>query len=351
MSVPAESTSVGSTSPGVAAAPTATQSSAAPTPPPSVPTTPMAGSEGAGVGTQAGAGGGLPTPGSSTPAPSLPPEYVQLQQQYAAAQDQLRQLQPYAIQGYQHYQRQQAEARQRALQAEQQRQNQPWVQVPEFRQEWLALLGEDEHGNMVAKPGAPPDLLQRYGEFSKAYKQNLWDLATNPGKLLQGPVAQLAQQIAMQVVQQHMGQYQARTQADQLLNQHSSWMIATDPNTGGRQLTPAGQMYARFVQQAEASGVGDVGRQHEYAMNLLQLEALRAKLGQAGQQTASEAAKQAFLQQASAGQQNAGPATPASAVGGQVAAPGPNGPRLSLKQMLQSQFEQNGITDKTIVGV
>jgi hypothetical protein len=34
-----------------------------------------------------------------------------------------------------------------------------------------------------------------------------------------------------------------------------------------------------------------------------------------------------------------------------VAAPGPNGPRLSLKQMLQSQFEQNGITDKTIVGV
>jgi hypothetical protein len=251
---------------------------------------------------------------------------------------------PYAQLGYQAWQAQQ----QAAAQQRQQATDKPWFGLPQFNRGLLEFIQRNPTtGALEALPGAPPDALSQYSQFSKQYADTQIEFFTNPAKFLEEPIKRIAAEMAQQIVQQQLGGFQQQTQATQIANSVSSWAFQTGAD-GTRQWTPKGQQYAAMIQAAERDyGITDPVKQHTFAMQVVnaQFGGPAAQAVAAPQQNA--AAQAAFLQSAAAGQAGAGPATPPNAA--QPAQPGGKGP-TSLRDMLRAGFSQNGITDRDFAG-
>lgn len=287
----------------------------------------------------------VPQAGQVQQTPAYPPE-VQAQLDELAQLRQWRQRsEPLVNLGYQQYLADQQARRAQAEKDQQAQANQPWVKLPEFNRDHLQFIARDEHGNIVAKPGAPPDLVQRYQDFQKEYERLSWDMVTNPQKVLAEPVRRLAEQIANEVVQKHLGGFQEQQQVQAILRQSEAWMFATDA-AGNRVVTPQGRRYHEIVCELDTGGVKNSQLLHQIAVERLQNEALMARYRQeqAGQQAgvAGDAAKQQFLIAAADGRAaSPGPATPPSAA--PPATPAlPGEPQPSLRDALLRAFEQNG---------
>lgn len=244
----------------------------------------------------------------------------------------LRQLQENSAEWQEFLRQKQAAAQAR------QGQNEPWYakfgfKPPDWNPAWERQITQDANGNLSVAPGADPSLLQKYREY-RAFRQNLAEkFLSNPYEFIQGPVQELAQQIARQEIQQHLGGYQDRVYADQFVNTNP-WLFQvdqngspiTDPRTGQRLLSPMGDAFHKAVIRAQQMGIQDVRGQQEYAMAVVQRDAALVQLRAATPQQQQQQANQQFLQQAGAGanhQGNVGPAqSPAPANGNPPPTPG-----------------------------
>lgn len=291
------------------------------------------------------------TPATPAPAPWTPPtqeQFAEMQRaaaEYQRLQSQLPQLQQYAQLGVEAYRQQQA-ARQQQLEREQQQaQAKSWFGLPEFNLGLLDFIETDPAtGQLRARDGAPPDALAQYRQFSKALQDTQLKFWTNPQAFLAEPVQRMAAQAAQQLIQQHMGGYEDKVAANQLIEQNAGWMFAQTPD-GSRRLSPAGQMYGAAVQEAAQLGIKGSQAQHRYATERVQLQLLLAQQQQAQQAAAGEAGKQQFLQsqQPLAG---GAAATPPS-VPANTPAPVPGQPTMNLRQALMSNLKAAGYTPET----
>jgi hypothetical protein len=357
---PTQTTSAG-LAPPPAGTPTPASTSAAPpastSPPPAPPAAPSTGGSPGASGAVGGAGA---TPAAGQPAFSAGASpatqagaggfdagtYTRQIEELRAEQQRLL---PLAQIGYQQYLRQQ---QQPAPAATPQKPANPFG-LPEFDHGLLKFLRRDPAtGAVVAEPGAPPDAAARYAAYMDRMTQVQQQFWADPMQFLGQQVEQRAGRIAQQLIQQHLGGYQEQVKTDQIVQQNADWIFAagpggqrqyrTDPLTGRQTpvLTPQGQAYARFVEEATRLGIGQAEGQHRYAVEKLQLAMLLAR--QQGQQAAQQGqqAAQQFTQAAAA--QPPGAPPPAS-----VPVPAAQ-PGKTLRDVMRERFEQNGITNQTL---
>lgn len=256
------------------------------------------------------------------------------QQQLAQAQQlaQYGQLYVQHADQFAAYMRQQQEAEQ----AKRASQNQ-WWKAPEYDPAWSSRIYQDASGNLVAAPGSPPDTVQKYLAWRDHQTKFLTQFSQDPIQAIRPGIEQLVEEKAKALLQQHMGQFQAQTAAQRLVEQNNAWMYEQDPS-GQRTLTPWGRLYAGYVQQADQMGLQGVDAQHQYAIGLVERDYLRYKAqqpatGQAQTPPVDPAAqtKNDFLQRA-AGQALQQPAPPPGNTQGTQ--PAVKGPRALQQQLL-----------------
>lgn len=330
--------------------------SGANTPAPSVDTQTAVPSQVPAAGNTAGLtdGGGQPQAAATTPdaaaaattAPAVPPEF---QARFDAYERQLQQLAPIAQAFYAQQQQAAADARRKALEAEQTSAQQAAKKVwdwglPQFDRGLLQMVRKNpQTGELEALPGAPPDAVSQYHRFSNALVDFQMGLATDPAKYLQGPIEAVAAQVAQRIVDQHLGGFQARQSSAQIVERNANWLFNGGDEAAG--LSPAGQVYRRAVADLGGRlGVTDPATLHELAVQQVKLAAFEARAQQSAAVAGGQQQKQQFLAQAQAGR------TPPGHAAAVAAAPpaGANGHQPSLAERLKAAFHANGITDQSL---
>lgn len=247
---------------------------------------------------------------------------------------QAQQVQPW-LQQFQQNQPQFQEFLRTRQAAEQQQRDKPWFdkfwQPPEFNRQWERLITRDANGNLSVVPGADPGIIAKYQAYQQFRSQAADRLMENPFTFFEEPVKQLAQQMAQQEIQRHLGGYKDQQFATQFI-ETNPWLYQRDPSgnalvnpaTGDRVLSREGQAFKGYVEHAQARlGINDIRGQQEFALAMVQRDAALAQIKTAPPQTPAQqqaASNQAFLtQQGQAGathQPNSGPAqSPAPALG------------------------------------
>ena len=329
--------------------------------PPPAPTNP------AGPSSMPGGSGGEPSGGAisggqqgfgtapNAPTPTgeamYPPEVRAQLAELNSLRQQMAQQAPLAQMGYTAYQQQQQAARQQAAAAQDAAAKKSWFNVPQFDQNLMNFLERDPAtGEVRAKPGAPPNAVAEFTAYQRGLQEVQANFWSNPQAALAGPMEQIAQRVAAQIVQQQMGGYQQSQVAERLIVADASWIFT---NGSGGQLSDYGRAYQGYVNQLDQMGVRDPATVHEHAKSLVQRDhmlAERQRQAAGGQQQqVAQAQQQNFLQAQGGG---GTPATPAPVGGSQQ--PGmpqglPGGRQMSLKEQMAARFNQNGINDRTIV--
>ncbi len=239
----------------------------------------------------------------------------------------------------------------------------PW-NPPHFDERWMNVVETDPAtGQIRSKPGYDPrygTMTQAYADYMQGQQREFWQ---NPQvymqKMLQGHI----QQEIQQHIQGSFGQYQEQVQANNLIQRNQQWLYQNDQNgrptvgpNGRPQLSPNGVRYYQYIEQAAKQyRMPTVAEQNQYAMDMLERDALRAQRSQQvpiqnggnpqPQRQAPQVPPGAFhqggnvngLQQMTpAGRQQVQPTTLAPAGG------------LSFTEMLREGFQQDGITDTDI---
>jgi len=240
--------------------------------------------------------------------------------------------------------------RQQQQQAAQQ-QKSKWWNPPEWNPSWRGLVTKDDQGNLVAVPGAPPDVVPKVAAYD-AYRREFADkLLSNPEETLKPFVQDVAQQIAQEMLTQNLGQLQEHTYAQNFVQQHSSWLhsrdasgnVLRDPVTGRPALSEAGRAFRDYVAEAEQLGIRGVSSQEQYAARLLRADLLsqqsQQQSSQVVAQTTNEQKKKAFVRKPNP----AASVTMAESLNGY--SPGQSTERISLGKALAAE----GVTDADIL--
>lgn len=309
-------------------APAATPSPAPQTAPPAPTSAPaVSGSPGTSGGTGTG---GLPTPAPSvsgvaaavpatapngfnagaSPAtqaanPAASPAAVDWQARYNELNQQVQSQQHLYQLGFQQWQRAQQGGAQPA-QPQQPAAEQPNVfGIPKFDHGLMQFLAKDENGNVVAKPGAPPDAVARFTAYAEARQRAEREFFDDPMKFLGKYITENAQKVAQEQAQARLQEYQQQQVRQQIVSQHFRTFVEHDANgqpvmefdprsgTTVEKLSPAGRFYGQRANQYREWGITDPARIHEMAFRDLQLaiysEQQRQQAGvQAGQQAAQQ---------------------------------------------------------------
>lgn len=283
--------------------------------------------------------------------------------QVARQASEWRQLAGYGQQYLQHQQEFQEFQRQRQeQQARQQAQQQSWWKAPEYDPSWLSKVYRDpQTGELRSLPGHDPLIVQKLMAWTDHQRGFLDRFAQDPMKAIQPGIEQLIDQRAQQLIQQHLGGYQERSQARQIVSQHGSWIYERgndgqplrDPATNQPVLNEWGKRYAHYVAQAESMGVRSVEQQNELALALVRGDyatmQARQAAGQGQAQSQGDQAREQFLQQAAGGvrQPNAAQPTPAQPSTGQTRSAGASG----LAQLLAKNLQSNGYGPGSVIDV
>lgn len=181
--------------------------------------------------------------------PNDPQAIAQAYQQYGQMQSRVNELQQQLLWQAHNY-RQQQEMAQRPP-AEKPK---PLFELPEFNREWLNMVTTDEHGNVIAKPGADPSLPQKINAYAKAREQYLDKFLSDPIGTLQQGLAPVIQQTANQIAEQRVRELRLEQGLRQFERENASWVFV---NGKGGAITPAAQTFNRYFQEALQMGVQD----------------------------------------------------------------------------------------------
>lgn len=246
---------------------------------------------------------------------------------YQQAQ-QYREVAPYAQQYMQHasqFQQYLAQQQQAAREAEAARNAAPgWWKAPEYNASWREGVEQDpQTGEYRVKNGFSPDILPKLRE-AMAHRQQFMDkFAFDPIGSIKPGIEEVARQVAQEMVQQHLGGYQSTVQANNIVEQNSSWLHARDqagnvlvnPQTGRPALSPLGQRTAQYVVEVEKMGVTGVQQQWNMAKAMAERDLLMADYENRQRALNGQASKQQFIN---------GAQHQPNASGAQVAAPPAN---------------------------
>lgn len=293
-------------------------------------------------------------------------EYQQLQQLAPAARSYLQDRDQYVA-----WKRQQeAEAQKQRAQDPQQPWYAKWFTPPEYNPAWERQITTDANGNIVAVPGAPPGVVEKYLNYRQHRQELAEKFMSNPYQFIEEPVKHLAQQMAEQAVQKHLQQYQDQNFAKDFVNQQASWLYdrdqtgnvrvqqVLDPNTGRFVNQPVlsqwGAKLRDYVmeesQRQQNRGYSDLQEQQRNALMRVQLEYAISRVNElekgapsapaAPPATPRQEANSRFLN-TNGGLRPSSPATPPNINP-------PSQPPKDLTERMRERFKQAGVTDEAI---
>ena len=250
---------------------------------------------------------------------------------------------------FQQWQQQQAQAQQ-PKPAE----KKPWFEAPQYDPSWKALVQRDPTtGEFKAAPGAPPDIVQKYLSAQQHAAGFLEKFAFDPTGTIKPGIEELVKPLVESAIKEQLGSYREQQQAAQIVGQNAKWIYqcdqagnpVTDPFTGQKMLSPWGQKFAQYSNEAMQHGMQSVSAMNEYALMKVQNELLQQQLSQMqpaqtpGGPSPAQIANEQMKRQAIAG------AVHRPSAAGSIPAPGTTTPQnasLSFREMATQMLNENG---------
>jgi hypothetical protein len=137
------------------------------------------------------------------------------------------------------------------------------------------IIRDPQTGKEVIDPNAPFEAQQALRKYQDYTAQFARKLVTDPESTLKPFVEQVAMQKAQELVQQHLGQYQAQNFVTDLERQNADWLY--DQNG---QVSREGQAIQAYIQQASQIGIADPKARWQYATGMLQRDLLNLRYQQ-----------------------------------------------------------------------
>lgn len=151
-----------------------------------------------------------------------------------------------------------------------------WWNPPAVDETYKGYIVRDpQTGREVIDPNAPlhaQEALRKYQDYTANFARKF---VTDPEGTLKPFIEDVAMQKAQELVQQQLGQYQARNYVQSLEQQNADWLY--DQNG---QVSREGQAIQAYIQQAAEMGIGSPDARWQYATGMLQRDLLNLRYEQ-----------------------------------------------------------------------
>jgi len=234
-----------------------------------------------------------------------------------------------------------------------------WYSPPEFKDEWLQDLEFDEKGNIRPKEGRhiSPDRINKVANYIQWRRDFRERFERNPQEAVRELVAGQFAEEARKATTEQIETLRLQNEAQKFVDSHASWLFrhneqghaVMDPVTRNRVLTPEGQMFAHYFNEAESRGLKSMSDLTDYALNMTKLHMLQAKYQAEQQGNAGAKGKPAAVGKRAVAEalQRASKEPKRAASQANPKEPGrmAQNPKADLQTQLMAAFKDSGITD------
>ena len=151
-----------------------------------------------------------------------------------------------------------------------------WWNPPAIDETYKGYIVRDpQSGKEVIDPNAPlhaQEALRKYQDYTANFARKF---VTDPENTLKPFIEQVAVQKAQELVQQHLGQYQAQNYVQSLEQQNADWLY-----DARGQITPEGQAIQGYISQASQMGIQSPDARWQFATGMLQRDLLNMRYTQ-----------------------------------------------------------------------
>ena len=161
------------------------------------------------------------------------------------------------------------QAAQQKAQQPQPPEEKPWWNPPQLREAYKQYLVKDETGREVISQDAPLDARHALVEYQQYKAEFAKRFLENPEQALGPMVEKVAADRASQIVEQHLGQYQARQYVHNLEQENRDWLYDQNGNVSAE-----GRAAQEYIQQAKALGIQSPQDRWDFAVAMVERDLL-----------------------------------------------------------------------------
>lgn len=151
-----------------------------------------------------------------------------------------------------------------------------WWSPPSVEESYKSYIIRDpQTGKEVIDPNAPYEAqqaLRKYQDYTANFARKF---VTDPENTLKPFIEDVAMQKAKELVEQHLGQYQATNYVQDLERQNSDWLYNPDGS-----VSREGQAIQAYIQQAAEFGINSPDARWKFATGMLQRDLLNIRYQQ-----------------------------------------------------------------------
>ncbi len=151
-----------------------------------------------------------------------------------------------------------------------------WWAPPSVEESYKSYIIRDpQTGKEVIDPNAPYEAqqaLRKYQDYTANFARKF---VTDPENTLKPFIEDVAMQKAKELVEQHLGQYQAKNYVQDLERQNADWLYDEQGN-----VTREGQAIQAYIQQAAEFGIQSPDARWKFATGMLQRDLLNIRYQQ-----------------------------------------------------------------------
>ena len=222
--------------------------------------------------------------------------YQSMQREQAAsnALRQYQQVMPVAQeylanrQEYEAWKQGQSQQKQPETQAEQTEMMKKWWNPPQVSDSHRRYLTKDENGRDAIAENAPLDARAALSDWMNYRADFAHKFLNNPEETLGPMVQELAQQQAQQMIEQTMDRRDNESFVTQVEKENADWLF--DQETGN--VSPAGLMVHKYIEQAKANGINGPQARWSYAVAMTERDMLAQRFDQSQQPVQQQYAEQ-----------------------------------------------------------
>lgn len=144
------------------------------------------------------------------------------------------------------------------------------VELPEYDPSWLNLLTRDEEGNVVAVPGADPELPRKVQSYQQARERAIEKLLRNPTEVMVPAIREQVSAMINQAVGTNLSAFQAQYEAETFLNKRRDLFELDESGQSTGRFNEDGVKFGQYLH--EAAGRGIYRQDHQIAYASQQLE-------------------------------------------------------------------------------
>jgi hypothetical protein len=151
-----------------------------------------------------------------------------------------------------------------------------WWNPPAIKDTYKSFIVRDpQTGKEIIAPDAPYEAQQALREYQAYTADFARKFVTDPENTLKPFIEDVAMQKAKELVEQHLGQYQAKNYVQDLERQNADWLYDEQGN-----VSREGQAIQAYIQQAAEFGIQSPEARWKFATGMLQRDLLNIRYQQ-----------------------------------------------------------------------